>query len=142
FANVAASAGSALTTSCLGRGLAAADLDDDGDVDLLLVPINEPIQILSNESAPGSNWLGLDLIGTVSNRDAVGTLVRIETLAGVQMRQIKGGGSYASTSDRRIYFGLGKTATITRLEIRWPAGQIQTLENPAVNRIFKIREPR
>ena len=142
FVNAAPRAGESLAIEHLGRGLAAADFDGDGDVDLVLTPINEPVQILSNESRGEYHWLALQLVGTTSNRDAVGALVRIETPSGVQVRQVKGGGSYASASDRTIFFGLKEQTALLRVEIRWPSGQVQSVAGLKANRTVKIVEPR
>lgn len=141
FVNVAKSAGETLAIEHLGRGLAAADIDDDGDGDIVLTPINEPVQLLSNESTGSGHWFGLKLIGTVSNRDAIGTLVRIETAAGNQMRQVKGGGSYASTNDLRVFFGIGSAISVTRLEIRWPSGIVQTFDKLRSDSLLTYVEP-
>jgi hypothetical protein len=141
FGNATPAAGAALAIEHLGRGLASADFDGDGDVDLVLTPINEPLCILANESRGGEHWLGLRLVGKHSNRDAIGALVRLETPTGVQVRQVKGGGSYISTSDRTVSFGWADAATAARVEIHWPAGRVQVLENVAADQIIKIVEP-
>jgi hypothetical protein len=82
------------------------------------------------------------LIGIQSNRDAVGTIVRIETPQGAQTKQIKGGGSYASSSDLRLFFGLGEQSLIEHLEVRWPSGTKQVLENIDADQMLRIKEPR
>jgi hypothetical protein len=140
FLNVAAGAGEALTIPHLGRGVSAGDFDDDGDLDLALVPINEPVSILANDSQTASHWLALKLVGTQSSRDAVGTIIRIETPLGRQVRQVKGGGSYASTLDSRVFFGLGPATVVSRLEIRWPSGLTQTLESISGDQRLRIVE--
>ncbi|MBI3866568.1 MAG: CRTAC1 family protein [Planctomycetia bacterium] len=142
FANVTPRAGDALHVEHLGRGLAAADFDGDGDLDLVLSPINEPVQILANESRGPRHWLALRLIGMSSNRDAIGALVHLETANGKQFRQVKGGGSYASTSDRTVHFGLGDQAQASRIEIRWPSGRVQTLNDVRADRGVIVVEPR
>ncbi len=142
FANVAASAGEALAGEHLGRGLVAADFDGDGDVDLALCPINERVQLLANESRGANHWLALKLVGTTSNRDGVGALVHIETPSGAQVRQVKGGGSYASTSDRTVYFGMAQHADVLKVEIRWPSGKNQPLSGVKPDRLMKVIEPR
>jgi hypothetical protein len=141
FGNATAAAGPALAVEHLGRGLASADFDGDGDIDLFLTPINEPLCILANESRGGGHWLALHLIGTQSNRDAIGAMVRLETVQGVQVRQVKGGGSYASTSDRTVHFGWREGAS-ARVEIRWPAGQVQILDDVPADRRVRVVEPR
>lgn len=141
FVNVASAAGECLTIPHLGRGLAASDLDDDGDHDLVLTPINEPLQILENTTSSSNHWLGFRLIGTVGNRDAIGAIATLETERGTQIRQIKGGGSFASTSDLRLLFGCGKQSRAHRLTIRWPGGATQIVEAPQLDRYHTLHEP-
>jgi hypothetical protein len=140
FTNVASGAGEALSVPHLGRGLAAADFDDDGDLDLALTPINEPVLILANDSQTANHWLALKLIGVKSSRDAVGTIIRAETPIGRQIRQVKGGGSFASTSDSRVFFGLGNANQVLRLEIRWPSGLTQVFNDVAPDRLLRVVE--
>jgi enediyne biosynthesis protein E4 len=142
FVNVVSRAGEALSIPHLGRGVAAADFDDDGDLDLALTPINEPSQILENDSPSGHHWLAIKLIGTQGSRDAIGAVVRLETAAGSQIRLVKAGGSYASTSDSRVFFGLGAANLVSRLEIRWPSGTAQVFNDVAVDRFMRFIEPR
>ncbi len=126
----------------MGRGLAIGDLDDDGDVDAVMVNTNEPVALLSNEARKG-RWLGMRLIGGHSNRDAVGALLDLYFADGrILYRQIKGGGSYASTHDRRVWFGLGDAGDVARIEIRWPSGAMQTVSSPQLNRVTTLIEPR
>lgn len=142
FSNVAPLAGECLKYPHLGRGLAIADLDDDGDLDLVLTPINEPAQVLENTTQMSHHWLGLRLIGTRSNRDAIGAIVRCESPIGPPLiRQIKGGGSFASTSDLRVFVGLGPTRAISRVEIRWPSGVVQELTELELDKMTTVREP-
>lgn len=141
FANVASHAGKDLAVPHLGRGVVAGDFDDDGDLDLALTPINEPALIFENDSRTENHWLALKLIGTRCSRDAVGAIIRLDTSSGRQVRQVKGGGSFASTGDQRIFFGLGGATSITRLEIRWPSNWIQVFENVSPDRFLSIVEP-
>lgn len=138
--NVASLAGEYFSSPHMGRGVAAGDIDNDGDLDLAVSHINEPVALLSNESKPQGGWVSLRLIGTNSSRDPVGAVLFLETSEGRQMRQVKGGGSYASTSDPRVFFGLG-SSTIRKLEIRWPSGKTQVIEAIAPNRFHTIIEP-
>jgi hypothetical protein len=140
FVNVAASAGPDLAVPHLGRGVAGGDIDNDGDLDLVLSPINEPASILVNQSPNDNHWLRIRLIGTKSQRDAVGARVTLTTSAGVQTRQVKGGGSYLSQSDLRVFFGIPKGHSIEKLSIDWPSGTKQELDVPQVDRAITVIE--
>lgn len=127
FINVAPAAGECLQAPHLGRGVASGDIDNDGDVDLVLAPINEPAAVWANESANSNQWLRVRLIGTTSHRDAVGARLTLKTSDGVQTRQIKGGGSYLSHSDAAAFFGIPAGARVESLSIDWPSGHRQIL---------------
>jgi hypothetical protein len=141
FHNVAPGAGDYLTSPHMGRGVAAGDLDDDGDIDLVISHVNEPVSILANETPTEASWVGLRLIGRQSARDAIGARVAITAAGKRQTRQRKGGGSYASTSDPRLYFGVPHAKQIDEVEIRWPSGAVQTLRDVPVGRVTTIIEP-
>jgi enediyne biosynthesis protein E4 len=119
---VAPIAGPYLTEPHLGRGVAGGDLDNDGDIDLVLSPINEPTAVLLNDSPNQNHWLRLRLIGVHSQRDAVGAQITLTTSAGRQTRQIKGGGSYLSQSELHCFFGFPRDARVEKVAIRWPSG--------------------
>jgi hypothetical protein len=103
----------------MGRGIAFVDLDNDGRVDVVISHMNEPVTVLRNIAAPQQHWLGVQLVGA-GHADVVGAKVVLEAGGRKQTRFAKGGGSYASSSDRRIVFGLGKTEKIDRLTVIWP----------------------
>jgi hypothetical protein len=140
FVNVAPVAGEYLAAPHLGRGVAAGDIDNDGDIDLILAPINEPAAVLINESSDSNHWLRVRLIGTRSQRDAVGARVELIASSGRQTRQVKGGGSYLSQSDLQCFFGIPHDAKIEKLSIRWPAGGTQELTDLAPDRALTIVE--
>ncbi len=140
--NVAAGAGDYMASPHMARGAAAGDLDADGDLDLAVTHTNEPLTVLECESPPGRHWLALRLAGTRSNRDANGAVAWLQTAedSAVQVRQIKGGGSYASTSDRRLHFGLASGASVATIRIRWPSGLEQTLHDVAADQEIHLVE--
>lgn len=140
FVNVAPAAGPYLSEPHLGRGVAGGDLDNDGDIDLVLSPINEPTAILLNESPNHNHWLRVRLIGVRSQRDAVGAHLTLVTSAGKQIRQVKGGGSYLSQSDLNCFFGIPQDARIEKLLIRWPSGATQELFDVTPDRAITVIE--
>jgi hypothetical protein len=115
----------------LGRGVATADWDADGDIDLCVVHQNQTTALLRNDSQRG-HWLQLRLVGNQSNRRAVGTEVILEAPSGTWVQQLVGGSSFAASHQPLIHFGLGPETTLTRLTIRWPSGKRQVLEAPAI----------
>jgi hypothetical protein len=100
-----------------------------------------PVWVLKNETAPQNHWITLKLIGTKSNRDGIGAQIGISTDAGDQYATVTTGGSYQSSSDVRVHFGLGKSALVKLLHIRWPSGIVQELKDVAVNQILTVTEP-
>lgn len=141
FQNVASLAGEYLVSRHRGRGVAVGDLDGDGRIDAAISKINDPVSVLANESPETNHWLGLRLIGRASNRDGIGAFVRLRTPRGEQLRLVKGGGSYASTNDRLVHFGLGETDQIDSIEIHWPAGHVQTLTGITPDGVQAVIEP-
>ena len=122
-----------------GRGLAAADLDNDGNLDLVFSHLNDPISILRNQAQAGS-WLAADLTGVSSNRDAVGSRLILQTDRGELVRQIKGGASYLSTNDRRVYWGIPADTVVEKLTIHWPNGKSQEIITPDTGQVLTILE--
>jgi len=141
FVNVAPRASEYTGQPHRGRGLAVGDLDDDGDIDLVLSNVNEPAAMLINETPTNNNWLCLLLVGTRSNRQAIGASVHVTCNGARQLRLIKGGSSYASTSDMRAFFGLGSASAVDKVEILWPSGLRQTIDGLPCNQMHVIVEP-
>ncbi|HMF12310.1 MAG TPA: ASPIC/UnbV domain-containing protein, partial [Gemmataceae bacterium] len=114
--------------------------DNDGRIDMVLVHLSEPVAVLRNEADTGGNhWLGIDLRGK-DNADVVGARIALEMEDGTQTRVGTGGGSYASSGDRRHVFGLGKAAKAGKLTVTWPDGNKQSWEGLAVDRYWRITE--
>ena len=142
FRNVEKLAGPVFQQKFRARGLAVGDFDNDGRIDAIFTQLNDTPLLLRNTSTEGS-WIGLQLEGTRSNRDAIGAKVVIEAGPGKLVRWIEGGGSYLSSHDKRLLFGLGPNAhPEVTVWITWPSGQVQTVSGLAVNRYSKITEPR
>lgn len=141
FVNVAPAAGDYFVAPHMGRGLAIGDLDDDGDIDAAFSHSNEPVAVVLNESPP-RHWLGIRLISTSSPRTPIGAVVQLVDASGrAQMRQVKGGGSYASTSDSRLHWGLGDAETVATVSIRWPSGVEQTVVPDRIDAYIEVIEP-
>ena len=138
--NVAAEAGPYFREGHEGRGSAAGDLDGDGDVDLVISRLNQPVALLRNTTKTSHHWLSLRLIGLQSPRLPIGAVVKLTSGTKTQVRQVKGGTSFASTIDPRLLFGLGNAESIPSVEIVWPSGQVQQLPVLTMDRRWLIRE--
>ena len=126
----------------VGRGAALGDIDNDGDIDVLISNCGAEPTLLINRVGARRNWIQLRLTGTDSSRDAVGTRLTLTTAEGEQSDQITGGGSYLSASDLRAHFGLGEAARVEEIRIRWPSGKEEVLKDIPANRILHVTEGR
>ncbi len=124
----------------LARGLAVGDLDNDGRTDVLLVNQNAPLALLHNRSQASNHYLTLALVGTVSNRDAVGARVVVTAEGHSQVAVRFGGGSYLSASDPRLHFGLGLARIVDRVEVTWPSGRRDTYQGLTADTGYRLRE--
>ncbi|MEE3257842.1 MAG: FG-GAP-like repeat-containing protein, partial [Candidatus Latescibacterota bacterium] len=142
FAEVGVMAGLGFAKEKVSRGGALGDYDNDGDLDLLVMNLNDAPTLLHNRGGSRGNWLGLELVGTGSNRDALGA--RVTLLAGerAQMREVQRGAGYLSQNDGRVLFGLGAVEAVESVEIRWPSGRVQVLERPEIRRYLVVQEDR
>ena len=140
FAKVSDELGRDFVRPIVGRGLATADYDNDGGIDIVTNNRGDFPSLLRNDGGNANNWLTVQLVGTKSNRDGIGASLRLTSEGVVQVEQAKGGMSYMSASDPRIHFGLSKRTKITSLEINWPSGQIDRLTNVPINQIITVKE--
>jgi enediyne biosynthesis protein E4 len=140
FVDVSEKSGAPFQTPWAGRGLATGDIDNDGRLDAVVTTNDGPLYVLHNETPGESHWLILNLIGHRSNRDAIGAEVTVSTSQGKQVSTVTTSGSYLSSSDKRVHFGLGRD-TVATVGIRWPSGIRQTLRDVRADQILRIDEP-
>jgi enediyne biosynthesis protein E4 len=139
FVQMTDEAGPGISTPHMSRGCAFGDFDNDGDLDILILNINEAPSLLRNDAPPGNHWLKIRLEGTTSNRSAIGARILARYAGKVQAQTVVSQTSYLSANDPRLHFGLG-AATTADLEIFWPSGARETYSALAANQIVKIRE--
>ena len=140
FLDVSRVAGEAVRQLVAARGAAFGDIDNDGDVDVIVNPVNAIPELLRNDARRLGNWLQVKLVGKRSNRSAIGA--RVICVAGKtrQVREVRSGGSYYSQNDLRLHFGLGEAEVIDELEIMWPSGQIDRIRDLEVNQLLTVQE--
>jgi hypothetical protein len=139
---VESAARSGLTRADNSRGAAFGDYDNDGDLDVLINNLDGPPTLLRNDGGNRNHWLRVRSVGSRSNRSAVGTRLALRAGGQQQMREVKAGTSYISHNDLAVYFGLGTNDRIDSLEIRWPSGSTQRIENLNVNQVLTVEEGR
>ena len=142
FENVSDQLGADFLLPHVSRGAAIADFDNDGDLDILVSNNGQPPQLLRNDGGNSNHWLQLFLIGTLSNRDAVGARVKLNAGDLVLYDERKGGMSYQSAQDPRLHFGLGQRSLVDQIEIKWPSGEFTKLTNLKADQILAIEEGR
>ncbi len=141
FVDVSAQSGTVFSQAWVARGMAIGDLDNDGRLDAVVTTNDGPAHVLHNQTQTQNHWLLLKLVGHSSNRDAIGAEVMLVTATGSQFATVSTSSSYLSASDKRVHFGLGKEDVALRIEIRWPSGIRQTIEDVPANQILQIDEP-
>ena len=140
FEDVSKRAGASFQVPAAHRGTAFGDLNNDGRVDVVTTVLNGSPEILMNHSENKNHWILLKLVGTKSNRDGLGTQIKITTSAGSQWNDAETAGSYNSSSDKRVHFGLGSAAVVDKIEVAWPSGVKQTLTNVKADQVLTVRE--
>ena len=144
FQDVTEKIGGALIEPTASRGCAFGDFDNDGDVDVVINPVNEtPVLMRLDSPAPkdgGNNWLTIKAIGVASNRAGIGARVTCATEEKTQFNEVRSGGSYYSQNDLRVHFGLGKATKVKTIEVRWPSGKLDVLKDVTTNQVLIVKE--
>ena len=140
FRDITAQAGPALQATRVGRGLAVADFDNDGSLDVVISSVGRAPVLLKNQAVKGGHWLTIKAEGTKSNRFGLGATVTVTAGGRVQVLEINNVASYLSSNDIRLHVGLGTAATVEKIEIAWPSGAKQTLTDVKADQILTIKE--
>ena len=142
FQDVTRLSGEALLVARAARGVAFGDLDNDGFLDLAINCNNQPAVILRNQGGNGNHWLLVDTVGTAGNRDGIGARIRLMGESGLaQYAMVSTASSYLSSNDKRVHFGLGKDKAARLVEITWPGGTVQKIENVKADQVLTAKEP-
>jgi hypothetical protein len=132
FKDISKASGPALVKPLSGRGLATADLFNDGRIETVINNLSDAPMLLVNLAHNQNHWLDMHLVGTTSNRDAIGARVTLRAGARVWVDEVRSGSSYNSSSDLRLHFGLGSIAHLDSIQVRWPNGPIEIFDPPPV----------
>jgi enediyne biosynthesis protein E4 len=138
FRDVSARAGAGLQIAAVGRGLAVGDLDNDGDLDLVINNIDGPPTLLENRQATKHHWVAVRAVAAAGNRFAVGAKVTVSGGGTRQVREIRSGGSFLSQNDLRAYFGLGDYAGLVDVAIRMPGGRRWEFKQLSIDRLHEL----
>jgi hypothetical protein len=142
FTDVSGVSGAGILAERSARGSAFGDIDNNGDLDIVVNNMNAPPSLLLNQRGNRNNWLIVKVAGTRTNRSGIGARVRISCDGRAQVDEVRSGGSWGSQNDLRIHFGLGSAKSVDTLEVIWPGGGKERIENVPVNKILRVQEPR
>ena len=142
FEDVGLRSGPGFDLEKVGRALAVGDLDNDGDLDLLIVNSGQTADLLRNDGGNQNNSILVRLVGEESNRDGIGARLRLEVDGKTLSRDLKAGSSYLAQNDLRVHFGLGQSESANRLEVAWPSGTVDAVENLGANQVITVSEGR
>lgn len=142
FNEISGTLGKYFHEAYVGRGACIGDYDNDGDPDIYISNLNSRGMLLRNNQGNKNNWLTINLIGTSSNRDGIGARIKLTAGGKTQTTQRKSTSGYLSQNDPRIHFGLGTAKNIEKIEIIWPSGKTQVIDNTTVNQILTVTEPK
>jgi enediyne biosynthesis protein E4 len=140
FKDVSTDRGAYFQAEHVGRGACFGDYDNDGDIDAYIVNLEEPGVLLRNNKGNQNNWIALFLVGETSNRDGVGSRITITYDGQKQYAQKQSSSGYLSTDDPRVHFGLGEHTVVDTIEVIWPSGKIQKLENIQAGQVVTLKE--
>jgi enediyne biosynthesis protein E4 len=140
FLNVSDLAGDVFQQKWAARAMAIGDLNNDGKIDAVVSSSDGPAWVLFNRTQTTNHWIEFKLQGVQSNRDGIGAIVRITTSQGDQYASVTTGGSYQSSSDPRVHFGIGTDVKLTAVKIQWPSGVVQLLQNVSADQILVVKE--
>ena len=140
FEDLSSKAGASFSVPAPHRGASFGDLNNDGNIDAVVTVLNGPPEIWMNRSSTGNHWIILKLVGVKSNRDGLGTKIKVTTSVGTQYNHASTALSYNSSSDKRVHFGLGSASVIDTMELTWPSGVKQVLKNVKADQILTVTE--
>jgi hypothetical protein len=140
FDEVGLQSGPGLSIRKASRGVATADYDNDGDLEILVTNMNDTPDLLRHARRNSNHSILVKTIGTRSNRDGIGAEIRAVSGSLTQMDSVRSGGGYLSSSDLRVHFGFGVRTSLDRLEVHWPSGQTDTIQSPPVDHLLAIEE--
>ena len=140
FTDISASAGPGITTASSSRGLAIGDLWNDGKLSAVVSNMNAAPSLLVNSVRPPNHWIAIKTQGTKSNRDGIGSSIRVKVGGRILVDEVRSGSSYDSNSDMRVHFGLGSATKLDSVEVRWLSGLTERFDNLAVDKVQTLKE--